>query len=86
MLLLRVGAGVLAGAGVGGQDEDEKQNEHKPLRTRRELATTTPARVLSRGIEIAKTENRAEFSSEFEVVFEIRDNRDIVDCFVHVSR
>ena len=31
--------------------------EYKSLRTRRELATT-PAWVLSRGIEMAKTENR----------------------------
>ena len=36
---------------------DEKQTEYKSLRTRRELATT-PAWVLSRGIEMAKTENR----------------------------
>ena len=36
---------------------DEKQIEYKSLRTRRELATA-PAWVLSRGIEMAKTENR----------------------------
>ena len=36
---------------------DEKQIEYKSLRMRRELATT-PAWVLSRGIEMAKTENR----------------------------
>ena len=40
---------------VGGADE--KQTEYKSLRTRRELATA-PAWVLSRGIEMAKTENR----------------------------
>ena len=36
---------------------DEKQIEYKSRRMRRELATT-PAWVLSRGIEMAKTENR----------------------------
>ena len=36
---------------------DEKQTEYKSPRTRRELATT-PAWVLSRGIKMAKTENR----------------------------
>ena len=36
---------------------DEKQTEYKPLRMRRKLATTL-AWVLSRGIEMAKTENR----------------------------
>ena len=36
---------------------DEKQNEYKSLRTRRELATA-PAWALSRGIEMAKAENR----------------------------
>ena len=36
---------------------DEKQIEYKSLRMRRELATT-PAWALSRGIEMAKTENR----------------------------
>ena len=36
---------------------DEKQTEYKSLRTRRELATA-PAWALSRGIEMAKTENR----------------------------
>ena len=35
----------------------EGHDEFKSLRTRRELATT-PAWVLSRGIEMAKTENR----------------------------
>ena len=36
---------------------DEKQIEYKSRRMRRELATT-PAWVLSQGIEMAKTENR----------------------------
>jgi len=45
---------------VGGTDE--KQNEYKSLRTRRELATA-PAWALSRGIEMAKTENRKHFLS-----------------------
>ena len=40
-----------------GRRADEKQIEYKSLRMRRELATT-PAWVLSRGIEMAKTENR----------------------------
>ena len=35
----------------------EGHDEYKSLRTRRELATT-PAWVLSRGFEMAKTENR----------------------------
>ena len=50
--------GILLGMGraaVGGADE--KQTEYKSLHTRRKLATT-PAWALSRGIEMAKTENR----------------------------
>ena len=47
---------------------DEKQIEYKSRRMRRELATT-PAWVLSRGIEMAKTENR-DFVSLFFGIFQ----------------
>ena len=44
---------------------DEKQIEYKSRRMRRELATT-PAWVLSQGIEMAKTENRKPATDEPE--------------------
>jgi len=42
---------------MGENDKKQNENEYKYLLTRREPATA-PAWVLSRGIEMAKTENR----------------------------
>ena len=43
---------------MGGTDEKQNEYKYKSLRTTRRELATAPAWVLSRGIEMAKTENR----------------------------